>query len=260
MYTNIIVRTPSKSMIEGLRREYSGDPDYDKALEQHAAYVDALRSLGLVVDVLPPLEEYPDSCFVEDVAVVTEKMAIITNPATESRNGEKEFIVEALKKYYPEDKIHYITEGYVEGGDIVRAEDHFYLGGSTRSNEAGRKQFIEILEQYGYTGSVVETNNGLHIGSDMMYIKNNNMVISGEFVDNQVFEKYNKIIASEEEAYAANCAWINDTVIMAQGYPNIVQNIKDLGYDVITLDNSEFKKIDGSITCLSLRFKALKQN
>ncbi|HZJ98424.1 MAG TPA: arginine deiminase-related protein [Tissierellaceae bacterium] len=258
MYTHMIVRRPSKSMVEGLRRDFAGDPDYELALEQHQAYIDALKSLGMVVEVLPPLEDYPDACFVEDVAVVTEKMAIVTNPALEARNGEKDHIVQALQKYYPEDKIHYITEGYVEGGDIVRAENHFYLGDSTRSNEAGRKQFIEIIEKYGYTGSVVETNNGLHIGSDMMYIKNNNMVISGEFVDKPEFDKFNKIIVSEEEAYAANCAWINGTVLMPQGYPKIKQKIKDLAYDVISLDNSEFKKIDGSITCLSLRFKALK--
>ena len=176
MYTNMIVRTPSKSMIKGLRRDVVGEPDYQLALKQHQAYIDALESLGMIVDVLPPLEDYPDACFVEDVAVVTEKMAIVTNPGAESRRGEKEYIVEALKKYYPEDKIHYITEGYVEGGDIVRVDDHFYLGDTDRSNEAGRKQFIEIVKQYGFTGSVEPTNSGLHIGCDMMYIKNNNLV------------------------------------------------------------------------------------
>ena len=258
MYTNMIVRTPSKSMVKGLRRDFAGDPDYDLALKQHQAYIDALESLGVIVDVLPPLEDYPDACFVEDVATVTEKMAIVTNPGAESRRGEKEHIVEALKKYYPEDKIHYITEGYVEGGDIVRVDDHFYLGDTERSNEAGRKQFIEIVEQYGFTGSVEPTTSGLHIGCDMMYIQNNNLVITGDLLNNPVFDKYNKVIVSKEEAYAANVAWINGTVLMAQGYPNLEKSIKDLGYDVISLNNSEFKKIDGSITCLSLRFKAMK--
>lgn len=254
MYTHIIVRTPSKSMVKGLRRENIGEPDYEKALLQHQANIDALESLGLVVDVLPPLEEFPDSCFVEDVATVTEKMAIVTNPREESRNGEKEYIVETLKKYYPQEHIHFITKGYVEGGDVVRAENHFYLGNSTRSDDAGRKQFIEILEKYGYTGSVEDTNSGLHIGCDMMYIKNNNMVITGDLVKDPAFDNFNKVIASKEEAYAANVAWINGTVLMAAGYPNLEKKIKDLGYSVIALDNSEFKKIDGSITCLSLRF------
>lgn len=254
MYTHMIVRTPSKSMVEGLRREDTGTPDYEKALKQHQAYIDTLKSLGMIVDVLPPLEEYPDACFVEDVATVTEKMAIVTNPGAESRRGEKEYIVEALKKYYPEEHIHFITEGYVEGGDVVRADNHFYLGDTDRSNEAGRKQYIEILEKYGYTGSVEPTNSGLHIGCDMMYIQNNNMVITGDLLNNPVFDKYNKVIASKEEAYAANVAWINGTVLMAVGYPKLKQQIEDLGYDVIALDNSEFKKIDGSITCLSLRF------
>lgn len=254
MYSHMIVRPPAKSMVKGLRRDFTGDPDYEKALEQHKKYVETLESLGMVVDVLPIVEDYPDSCFVEDVAVVTEKMAIVTNPATEARNGEKEYIVDALKKYYPEEHIHFITEGFCEGGDIIRAEDHFYLGNTERSNEAGRKQFISILEDYGYTGSVVDTDNGLHIGSDMMYIKNNNMVLTGDLVDNPAFDQYNKIIIPEDEAYAANCMWINGTVIMAEGYPKAIQMVKDLGYKVITLNNSEFKKIDGSLTCLSLRF------
>ena len=98
MYTHMIVRTPSKSMVKGLRRDDIGTPNYEVALEQHKKYIAALESLGMVVDVLPPLEDYPDACFVEDVAVITEKMAIITNPATEQRNGEKEYIVEAIKK------------------------------------------------------------------------------------------------------------------------------------------------------------------
>lgn len=258
MYSHIIVRRPSESMVDGLRREDLGRPDHQKALVQHDAYIEALESLGMLVDVLPALEEYPDSCFVEDVATVTEKMAIITNPATTARNGEKDHIVETIKKYYPEDKIHYITEGYVEGGDIVRAGDDFYLGISQRSNEAGRRQYIEILEDYGYKGHEVPTSNGLHIGSDMMYIQNNNMVITGDFVDMDIFDKYNKIIVDEDEAYAANVAWINGTILMAKGYPKTQKQIEDLGYDVITLDNSEFKKIDGSITCLSLRFTPLK--
>ena len=91
-----------------------------------------------------------------------------------------------------------------------------------------------------------------------MYIQNNNLVITGSLLENPVFDKYNKVIVSEEEAYAANVAWINGTVLMAKGYPNLQKQIEDLGYNVITLDNSEFKKIDGSITCLSLRFKAVK--
>lgn len=257
MYTHMIVRTPSKSMVKGLRRDDIGTPNYEVALEQHKKYIAALESLGMVVDVLPPLEDYPDACFVEDVAVITEKMAIITNPATEQRNGEKEYIVEAIKKYFPEEHIHYITEGYVEGGDVVRCDDHFYLGESDRSSEGGRKQFIEILEQYGYTGSSVPTENGLHIGSDMMYIKNNNLVITGDFVDMPIFDKYNKIIVDADEAYAANVMWVNDTILMAEGFPKTQKAIEDLGYKTLLLNNSEFKKIDGSVTCLSLRFKPI---
>ena len=91
-----------------------------------------------------------------------------------------------------------------------------------------------------------------------MYIKNNNLVITGEFVDMPIFDKYNKVVVDKDEAYAANVAWINDTVLMAEGFPKTKKKIEDLGYKTIPLNNSEFKKIDGSITCLSLRFTPLK--
>ncbi len=114
-----------------------GAPDYEKALCQHDAYIAAMKSCGVEVMVLEADERYPDSCFVEDPAVVTERCAIVTNPGAASRNGEKEEIVGALSCYYPESKIEYITKGTLEGGDVMRVGDHFYIGQSDRTSPEG---------------------------------------------------------------------------------------------------------------------------
>lgn len=140
-------------MIDGITTADLGKPDYELALRQHDAYIEAMRACGAEVTVLPAMEEYPDSCFVEDVAVVTPECAIITNPGAPSRNGEKAYIVEALSKFYPKDRIEYITEGTIEGGDVMMVGKHFYVGLSKRTNEAGIANFGRILAKYGMTCS-----------------------------------------------------------------------------------------------------------
>ena len=207
------------------------------------------------VTVLPADERYPDSCFVEDPALLTRKCAIITNPGAESRNGEKEEIVDAVKRFYPEDKIEYIkAPGTLEGGDVMMVGDHFYVGRSARTNEEGIRQLTEILEKYGLTCSEVTLEEVLHLKTGVNYLEDNNMLVSGEFVTKPDFEKYNKVVIPEEEAYAANCIWVNDIVIVPEGYPAVLKAVQDLGYKTMTVDTSEYRKIDGGLSCLSLRF------
>ena len=136
MFKNVIVRKPAKSMIDGITSAPElGKPDYELAVKQHDAYIEALKQCGVEVTELEALEEYPDSCFVEDAAVLTRKCAIITNPGAASRNGEKEHIIEAVRKFYDDDKIAYIkAPGTLEGGDVMMVGDHFYVGRSARTN------------------------------------------------------------------------------------------------------------------------------
>lgn len=256
MFKNVIVRKPGKSICNGITSAPElGKPDYEKALKQHESYVETLKKCGVSVTVLEPLENFSDCCFVEDTAVLTKKCAIISNPGAESRNKEPEYIVETIKKFYPEDKIEYIkSPGTLEGGDVMMAGDHFYVGKSARTNEEGIKQFIKILNKYGLTGSEVPLEKVLHLKTGVNYIENNNMLVSGEFIDKKDFENYNKIIVPEEESYGANCIWVNGTVIVPEGYPKIKKAVEDMGYKVLVTDTSEFKKIDGGLSCLSLRF------
>lgn len=256
MFQNVIVRKPAKSMIDGITSAPElGKPDYELAVKQHDAYIAALKQCGVQVTELAALEDYPDACFVEDVAVVTRKCAIITNPGAPSRNGEKEHIVETIKKFYDESQIAYIkSPGTLEGGDVMMVGDHFYVGRSARTNEEGIRQFIEILESYGLTGSEVTLEEVLHLKTGVNYLENNTYLVSGEFIEKEEFKDANLIIIPEEEAYAANCIWVNDKVIVPEGFPKVAQAVCAAGYDVILTDTSEYRKLDGGLSCLSLRF------
>lgn len=256
MFKNVIVRRPGKSLIEGITSAPElGKPNYELALKQHDSYIKALEECGVKVTVLEPLEEYPDSCFVEDTAVLTPKCAIISNPGALTRRGESALMVDTIKKFYNEDQIEYITSpGTMEGGDVMMVGNHFYIGLSARTNEEGCRQFKEVLEKYGHTCSVVSLEKVLHLKTGVNYIENNNMLASGEFIEKEDFLSFNKIIVPENEAYGANCIWVNDTVIVPEGYPVVENGVKNAGYKVIVVDTSEYKKLDGGLSCLSLRF------
>ncbi len=256
MFQNVIVRRPCKALIDGITSNPQlGKPDYEKACKQHDTYIAALKACGVQVTVLEADERYPDSCFVEDPAVITRKCAIITNPGAPSRNGEKDEIIGAVRKFFPEDKIEYIkTPGTLEGGDVMMVGDHFYVGRSARTNEEGIRQFIAILEKHGLTGSEVTLEEVLHLKTGVNYLENGNMLVSGEFVTKPEFAKYNRVEIPDEEAYAANCIWVNGTVIVPEGYPAVEKAVRDLGYKVLLVDTSEYRKVDGGLSCLSLRF------
>ncbi len=256
MFNNVIVRRPARSLVDGITSAPElGKPDYELALKQHDAYIEALKSCGVQVTVLEALEEYPDSCFVEDTAVLTKKCAIISNPGAETRRGESALMVDTIKKFYSDDQIEYIkSPGTMEGGDVMMVGDHFYIGLSARTNEEGCRQFKEALAKYGYTCSVVSLEEVLHLKTGVNYVENNNMLVSGEFIEKEDFKSFNKIIVPVEEAYGANCIWVNDTVIVPEGYPTVEKGIRDAGYKVIVTDTSEYRKLDGGLSCLSLRF------
>lgn len=256
MFKNVIVKRPSKSMVEGITSQPKlGKPDYELALKQHDKYIEALKACNVNVTILDADERFPDSCFVEDTAVITKNCAIISNPGAKSRNKETEDMIETIKQFFTEDKIEYITApGTLEGGDVMMVGNHFYVGESARTNKEGCRQFIEKLEKYGYTGSVVELEEVLHLKTGLAYLENNNLLVAGEFVDKDVFKDFNRIIISEDESYSANCIWVNDNVLVPFGYEKAKKAIEQKGYKVIEVDTSEYRKLDGGLSCLSLRF------
>lgn len=253
MFSKAIVRTPSRSMIDGLTSVNLGKPDYEKALIQHQDYTQALKQCGLEVTCLPAIEEYPDSTFVEDVALLTPKCAIMTNPGASSRKGEVRKIEQTVSQFYKAlEKI--VPPGTVEAGDIMMVGSHYFLGLSERTNMDGAKQIIEILTKHGLSGSVVTLTEVLHLKTGLGYLEKNNLLACGEFLTKQEFRKYNLLEVPLEEAYAANSVWINGTVLTPKGFPKTKALISDAGYKIREVDVSEFQKIDGGLSCLSLRF------
>ena len=255
-FNHVIVRRPCKAMVEGITSAPElGKPDYELALKEHDAYIEALKQCDVDVTVLEADERYPDSCFVEDPALITRKCAIITNPGADSRNGEKDEIEPVVRRFFDDEHVkHIVSPGTLDGGDVMMVGDHFYVGRSARTNEEGIRQFIEILEGWGLEGSEVPLEEVLHLKTGVNYIESNNMLVSGEFIDKPDFAQYNKIVVPEEEAYGANCIWVNDTVIVAEGYPTVLKAVQDLGYKTLVVDTSEYRKVDGGLSCLSLRF------
>lgn len=256
MFKHAIVKTPCANMVDGITDHPElGTPDYQKALEQHQAYIEALKQCGVDVTVLPADETYPDSCFVEDAAVLTKYCAVITNPGAPSRKGEIAAIEPAVAKFYPADKIFHIqAPGTLEGGDVMMCGDTFYVGLSGRTNEEGVKQLGEILGQFGCKVVGVPLTEVLHLKTGVVYLENNVMLTCGEFCDKPAFAQYDKITVPQDEAYAANCIWMNGTVIVPEGYPKVLAAVQAAGYKTLVCDTSEYRKIDGGLSCLSLRF------
>jgi len=240
-------------MIDGITEANLGVPNYELALLQHQAYVKVLENCGLKVEILEADNQFPDSTFIEDVSLCTPHCAIVTNPGASSRKGEITRMRAVLENYY--DNIEQIKGlGTLDAGDVMMVGSHYYIGLSDRTNRAGAQQLIDILERYGMTGSEVTLQDVLHLKTGISYLENNNLLVSGEFIEKIDFEKFNKIVVLPPEEYAANSLWINGTVLVPKGHSNTKHKIVEAGYQVVEVDVSEFQKLDGGLSCLSLRF------
>ncbi len=252
MFSKAIVRTPGTSFSQGLSSSNLGTPDYQLCLKQHQAYIKALKKCGLEVIELEAEEDFPDSTFVEDTAIVTEKCAIITHPGHKTRRGEVFSIEKELKKHRPIETIK--NPGTLDGGDIMQVENHFYIGLSDRTNKEGANQLTSFLNKYGYTASTIDVKDILHLKSGVNYIGDGIIVLMESLKDLKEVASYEKIVITSEETYASNCVRINDCIVMAKGFPDTKRKLSATPYKIIELDMSEFEKMDGGLSCLSLRF------
>ncbi len=247
-----IARTPAKTFDRGITTTNLGAPNYEMVLEQHQAYVEALKSIGLTVIELDPLPDYPDAHFVEDTAVVTPEVAIITNPGAPSRQGEEKSIASVLEQYRQIEHIQ--APGTIDGGDVLMIGKHFLIGISERTNQQGAEQIGRILEKYGNTHTTIPVGAGLHFKSSVNIVSNNTLVVTQDFVNHEALKAYNKIAVDHKESYAANTLWINDHLLVPKGFPNTNTKLEALGRPIVELDVSEMQKMDGGLTCLSIRF------
>src|ERR687886_300730 len=252
MFAEAIVRAVPETIEAGITSANLGKPDYGKACEQHERYVGALERCGLQVTVLDADERYPDSVFVEDTAIVTDRCAIVTNPGAVERRGEGYEVEKALARLYGD--VERITDpGTVDGGDVLQVGDHFYVGLTRRTNREGAEQLSAILRRHGLGASFVELSRFLHLKTGVAYLGGNDLVVAGELVANDAFKGFDKIFVAPEEEYCANCIRVNDNVLVAGGCERMKAKVLERGYEVIELEMSEFWKVDGGLSCLSLR-------
>ena len=247
-----ITRTPAETFARGITTANLGKPSYERVLIQHRAYVAALRSIGLNIIGLEPLPDYPDAHFVEDTAVVTPAVAIITYPGAPSRRGEEKSVAKALLQHR---QLEYIqAPATVDGGDVLMIGKHFFIGISERTNPQGAEQLGRVLEKYGNTWATIQVGAGLHLKSGVNYVGGNTILVTQDFANHRAFNGFNKIIVDPKEAYSANTLWINDHLLMPRGFPGTKTQLRSLGLSIIELDVSEMQKMDGGLTCLSIRF------
>jgi dimethylargininase len=250
-FTTAVCRRPGPDLGAGLTTSGLGAPDFALACEQFDLYVAALEGLGLEMIVLEALEGYPDAHFVEDTAVLTTDMSVITNPGAPARRGERPSIAQVLGSQGQHDRIR--APGTLDGGDVLMIDNHFLIGISDRTNPEGARQLGDILDSFGYTWQTVPVGAGLHFKSSVNQVAENVLLVTDAFADCQELSRYRLIQVPEGEEYAANTLYINGRLIMPTGYPGTRSLLETLDLPIIELNTSEFRKMDGGLTCLSLR-------
>jgi len=226
--------------------------DVPLARRQHAAYEEALRSLGVTVVTLPARDEFPDAVFVEDAALVLDELAVATTPGTPSRAAEGKVIAETLAKYRP---LHRLTPpGTLDGGDIVRIDRALYVGRSTRSNDAGIAQLRAIVAPFGYTVTAVPVTGALHLKTACTYAGRGTLLANPEWADLSEFAGVTVLAAAEP--WGASVLDVNGTLVIPSSYPKTKALLESKGFTALAVDLSELQKAEGGPTCLSLLFTA----
>ena len=253
-FSHAITRRPPFSAIHGLRSLDVGNPDMELLLSHHDAYVRALQQAGCEVTVLESLEEFPDSLFVEDTALCLREGAVVLRPGAPTRFGEAAAMAPYLRDVFTE--VRQLTgPGSLEGGDILTTESEILIGSSERSTSEGITELRDMVADWGYTVREVSTPSGvLHFKSDCSLLDGSTILSTSRLSASGCFEGYTVIEVEPGEEPAANSIRVNDVVFMPQGFPMTAERVRQAGFVVIELENSECQKIDGGLSCLSLRF------
>jgi dimethylargininase len=255
--TQAIVRIPATNFAAGISScAGGGSPDFTLALTQHEHYCEALSDCGLELTKLAPDPQHPDSTFVEDAAVLTSRAAIVTRPGAPSRLAEATAMLEPLRGFFSTVR-EIQPPGTVDGGDVCEADGDFVIGLSARTNEEGARQLGAFLSDFGHKSTLVDIRACkalLHLKTGLSYLGDGVFVVAAQTQLRDALDRYELITVSRAEAYAANCIRVNARILIAAGYPKVLAALTARGYQVITLEMSEFKKMDGGLSCLSLRF------
>lgn len=253
-FSHAITRVPSTSIVQGLRAVDTGTPDIDVFRAHHAEYVQALKSTGAFVTELPAMEAYPDSVFVEDAALCLPDLAIVMRPGAPSRLGEAAEMAPFLRDLYS-NVVEIEGPGFIEGGDVLVTEREILIGTSARTDSAGVAELRAKVEPFSYTvREVVTPPDVLHFKTDCSLLDATTILATERLEKSGCFEGYDVIHTAAGEEACANTIRFNDLVIMPAGFPKTEAKLRDAGYRVTAIGNTEAAKVDGGMSCLSLRF------
>ena len=255
-FTRALVRPPASNFADGVTTSGLGAPDIELALRQHETYCRTLERLGLSLTRLAPNPVYPDSTFVEDTAIVTERGAILTRPGAPSRAGEVASVGAALGRWFP-DLPRITSPGTVDGGDVCEAGTHFFIGVSQRTNAEGAAQLAGWLGERGFGSSVIDIRaipGLLHLKTGLSWLGGRQLIATGDIGDHAALAGWDVVRVPAGEEYAANCIRVNDSVLVAKGFPGTAGLLGEHGHDVVSVDMSEYRKMDGGLSCLSVRW------
>ena len=255
-FTHAITRRPGHSVSHGLRAEDIGTPSIDQMVLDHATYVATLKETGAQVIELDALEAFPDSTFVEDDALCLDGFAVMMRPGAPSRLGEVAQMAPHVRAVYKQ--VFEITgPGFIEGGDILVTPREILVGTSARTDAVGVGELRAIVEPRGYTLREVQTPPGvLHFKTDCSLLDSETLLATKRLDASGCFEGYRVLHTADGEEAAANAIRFNQIVIMAAGFPKTAEMLRGEGYSVREINNTECAKIDGGMSCLSLRLNA----
>lgn len=250
-HSRAIVRSPGRTYANCLRRSNKEEINTDKAVEQHSSFCKQLGALGIDIIKLPPSEKYPDACFVEDTIVILGTRAIVCRLKELSRRGEEEEVQREVSSFIKD--IHEIhSPGILEGGDVIITPKEIFVGCGVRSNADGIEQLMELAKDH--MVSAIEHYQGLHLKSVCTYVGDDTVVLDAQKIDKNIFRQYRTVLVDDQESYAANCIAIDNHIILPKGSPKLTEQLGKLGFKTCTVDLSEFRKGDASITCLAVVF------
>ena len=254
-FDSALVRTPARSVVHSLRADDRGDPTYDGVRNEHDAYVVALRAAGVQVTVLPPLEAFPDSLFVEDPALVFAEGAILLRPGAASRAGEVAEIAPTLREIFGT-VLELPPAGFADGGDVLLTPKAVMIGLSARTDRVGAEALLACLDRLGRKGTIVETPAGvLHFKTDCSLLDEDSVLTTRRLARSGVFDGFRQVLVPDGEEAAANALRVNDVVMVASGFPKTIEMLDQRGYQVVPVDATEIGRIDAGLSCMSLRWR-----
>jgi dimethylargininase len=252
-FTSAIVRRPADSAVNGLSAGDGPVPSIAGLRAEHEAYVAALKEMGLAVEILDPLEEHPDSMFVEDPALVFPEGAIVLRPGAPSRSDEGLLLEPVLRRRF--ETLLILDEGSADGGDVLVTPERVYVGRSNRTDQAGARALSRLLAKLGREALIVATPPGtLHLKSDSALIDDETILATPALAASGTFQGFAVLITPEGEESGANLVRIGDSVLVGAAFPRTIDLIAARGLTPIPLDTNEIARIDAGLSCMSLRY------